>query len=284
MKLALGTVQFGLDYGVTNTSGQLSAESCSDILALAKKSGLKILATAAAYGESEEKLGKLISSNDFSVISKIPPLSNAAPEDILQHVETSLARLQRSKLEGLLLHDEQDLLGEKAEQYYNQLASLKTQGLVNKIGVSFYTVEAAEVILKRFDIDLIQIPANHLDRRFEKSGILTLAKSKGVEVHARSLFLQGLLAVYSKDRPTKFQGIKELKAFDSQVNNLALTPLQLALSYLTETTDIDYAIVGCLSAKQLEQIVEAYNFCKKFDLETLDLSTDDLSLINPVNW
>jgi len=284
MKLALGTVQFGLDYGVTNTSGKLTDEDSQNILALAHKFGLNTLDTAAAYGESEERLGHLAISQKFKLISKVPTLLNANPEMIQEYVKSSLSRLKRKQLDGLLLHSELDLLGDSAESYFKQLTLLKSQNLAVKIGVSCYSVEAAMVILNRFDIDLIQIPASHLDRRFEHSGVLALAKSKGVEVHARSLFLQGLLVVDSKGRPSKFKNIKELGVYDAQAKKLGLTPLQLAVSYIIQTKNIDYAVVGCLTAEQLDQIIEAYNHCLTLDVDIEDLSTENISLINPVNW
>jgi aryl-alcohol dehydrogenase-like predicted oxidoreductase len=284
MKLALGTVQFGLDYGVTNTSGKLSDEACQNILTLAEKSGLNTLDTAAAYGVSEDILGHLAISQRFKVISKVPALLNSNPEMIQEYVQVSLSRLKRKQLDGVLLHSELDLLGDSADSYFKQLTLLKSQKLAVKIGVSCYSVEAAMMILNRFDIDLIQIPASHLDRRFEHSGVLALAKSKGVEVHARSLFLQGLLVVEPKERPSKFKNIIELEKYDTQAKKLELTQLQLAVSYIIKTPDIDYAVVGCLTADHLVQIIDAYNHCLTLDVDIEDLSTENMSLINPVNW
>lgn len=282
MKIALGTAQFGLDYGVTNSGGQLSDDACLEILTFAEASGITKLDTAVAYGESEDKLGSFLLSQNFTVISKIPELSCADPLLIQQYVKSSLKKLKRKSLEAVLFHSEKNLLGGNADYYYEQLTLLKTKGLVNKVGVSFYTVEAAEIILSKYDIDLIQIPANILDRRFEKRGILRLAKSKGVEVHVRSIFLQGLLA--TNNRPEKFKNNEELQRFDAEADRLSLTSMQLALLYLTRISDIDYAVVGCLSAQQLKEIVESYIYCSSSKKELPDLSSNNLSLINPTNW
>lgn len=284
MRLGLGTVQFGLDYGVTNTTGQLNSDTCKDILSYAQKGGIKILDTAAGYGESEDILGELEISKDFSLVSKIPTLAKSAPQSLRQSIETTLTRLKRDSINGILLHNEQDLLENKADDYYRELLSLKAQGVVGQIGVSFYSVEAANEIIKRYDIDLIQIPASHLDRRFENNKVIELAKSKNIEVHARSLFLQGLLLANPDKRPEKFRSFNELHRFDEQVELLNLTPLQLAMSYLTQTLEIDCAVVGCTSREQLTQIIDAYNFCKKVKIEVPNLSTLNSALINPVNW
>ena len=284
MRLGLGTVQFGLNYGVTNTAGQPDRDVCEDILCYAKHSGIKILDTAAGYGISESVLGELDISQDFSVVSKVPTLANCSSQYLRQSIENTLIRLKRDSINGILLHNEQDLLESKADDYFEQLLSLKSEGIVNQIGVSFYSVEAANQIINRYDIDLVQIPANHLDRRFENSNVLELAKSKNIEVHSRSLFLQGLLVSREFERPDKFRSFIELKRFDEQVKLLNVTPLQLAMSYLTQTPDIDYAVVGCTSVEQLKEIVDAYDFCEKEKMKLPNLSTLNTALINPVNW
>lgn len=284
MKLAIGTVQFGLDYGVTNTSGKVSLIDCEKILKVAKDAGITTLDTAAAYGTSEETLGKITQSNKFSIVTKVPSLKTHTSSKIIDSMEESSKNLNLSTVHGLLLHDENDLLGELAKENYNQLLLLKKQGKVNKIGISFYSVEAAIQILNSYDIDLIQIPASHLDRRFEHAGIFELAKNKGVEVHVRSLFLQGLLVLGEGERPSAFRQVPELLAYDVEVKKSELTPLQFALLYLIHTPNIDLAVIGCQSSEQLEEIIDAYLSCKELDILLPDVSTENNSLINPVNW
>jgi len=284
MKLALGSVQFGLDYGVTNTSGKVSINECHEILRIAIDSGVSVLDTAADYGCSEQLLGQLEISQKFSMVTKVSSNSLLATGGAEKSIRTSLANLRRESIDVLLLHNELDLLSDNADRNYRQLINLKNSGLVNKIGVSVYSVTAAQKILSRYHIDLIQIPANHLDRRFEHSGVLKQAKKERVEIHARSLFLQGLLAVESSERPVAFQKIPELSVYDQQVKALKLTPLQLALSYITSTPLIDFAVIGCVSVIQLKQILDAYKECVQSSLEMPDISTENTALINPVNW
>ena len=284
MKLAIGTVQFGLNYGVTNLSGKASHFTCEKILKLALDAGISILDTAAAYGTSEGALGGLIQSSLFSIVTKVPSLKDQEPSKINVSLEQSLKKLNLNSVYGLLLHDENDLLGNFADKNYNQLQLLKNTGKVKKIGVSFYSVEAAIKILNDYDIDLIQIPASHLDRRFEHAGVIELAKKKGVEVHVRTLFLQGLLVVNEDKRPFAFKQKPELLAYDAEVKKSGLTSLQFALLYLIQTLNIDLGVVGCQSSDQLKEIIVAYQKCKKSNVVLADISTKNESLINPVNW
>lgn len=284
MKLALGTVQFGTDYGVTNSQGQVKLDVVKDILIEAKAAGIQVLDTAAAYGSSEQVLGRVSVSQEFNVITKIPALGVSPSGKLTKSFNLSLERLSRNYLSGLLFHAENDLLGKQANVFYKEVISLRDEGKVSKIGASFYSVDAARFVIENFDIDLIQIPANQLDRRFEKSGVLNFAKEKGIEVHARSLFLQGLLAVPKRGRPSQFHAYSELMHFDNLAKEKGLTPVQLALSYLKQSPFIDSGVIGCLSVAQLKGIISAYRSLDGRGVINNDLSSDDLSLINPTNW
>jgi aryl-alcohol dehydrogenase-like predicted oxidoreductase len=284
MKIALGTAQFGYDYGVTNTEGKVSRLNCRDILNYAKASSISMLDTASSYGESELILGEIVSPEYFMVVSKVSSLQGASPGLLKDRVYSSLARLRRENLYGLLMHDENDLLGANGDEYFSAMSELKRDGIVAKVGVSFYSVESALDLLMRYDLDIIQIPASQLDRRFEHGGILKIAKDRGVEVHARSIFLQGLLLVDAAARPLSFHGFEALGVFDVYVKRLGLTPLQFALLYIVSMPQIDYATVGCVSAAQLNEIVEAYEFCLNANIPCPDISTSNTSLINPTAW
>lgn len=284
MKLGLGTVQFGLDYGVTNAAGELTLAECACIIEYAKSQGLSILDTAASYGTSERRIGQIEVSQSCSVITKLPPLSNSSPTDIVAHVESSLIKLNRKKLDGVLFHREEDIAGEMGKQYYQVIKKLKQDGLIQKIGVSFYSPSVALDVLKKFDIDLIQVPASHLDRRFEKIGVFRQAKQKNIEIHVRSLFLQGLLITDEAHRPNQFKSIPALLNYDKESKQQGYTQLQLALSYLTSLNDIDLAVVGCHTKEQLVDIVSAYHYCLENPKSVTDLSVNDLALINPSYW
>lgn len=281
MKLALGTVQFGLDYGITNTQGRVQLAEAERILEYCRKVGINTLDTATAYGSSEQVLGQYELSK-FRIISKIPSLLTRLC--LQDEVKRSLERLRINKLYGLLLHCEDDLLSASSAEFFAQLDALKEQGLVEKIGVSFYSPKAAKKVINEHPLDIIQIPANHLDSRFAKEEILDLANSKQIEVHARSLFLQGLLI--TKSRPAPFSSHPDLTRFDNQAKQLKISNLELAISYLEQHKHIQKGVVGCLNLEQLREIVQAYQKVQKKSESSalVDLSSNDERLINPSLW
>ncbi|QUM79407.1 aldo/keto reductase [Moritella sp. 5] len=293
MNLILGTVQFGLDYGITNESGKVSTIEAQHILQVASHAGIHLLDTAAAYGDSETVLGKLCHKrNEFNLISKIPS-SKTHALDIRKSVDESLSRLQTSKLHAILFHDQQDVLSKESKQSFEILSELKSEQKIAHIGASFYSPDALESALAMHDLDIIQIPANCLDQRFQQSGLLDEAKRQGVEIHVRSLFLQGLLLSENNQLPTYLQQFKpELTRYFDLAKTLSLTPLQLALLYLSNNECMDYGVVGCLNRQQLIEITDASNYVQellsepqfknKLDLSCLASSSEQL--INPSLW
>ena len=191
MKLSIGTVQIGLDYGISNQVGKVAFNEVQKILTFAKKHNITYLDTAMAYGLSEEVIGlyrKKNNDKDFKIITKIPDTkhSTISINDMLEH---ALIRLSCDHVYALLLHTAENI----NKSTYAQLLSLKEQGKIKKLGVSVYSPEQAFLIAKNFNIDLIQLPLNIFDQRFIESGCLQFLKDKGIEIHTRSLFIQGLL-------------------------------------------------------------------------------------------
>lgn len=295
MKLALGTAQFGLDYGITNSDGKTSPEEMQKIIHMASDNNIFLYDTANGYGDSEIQLGKVTEQlNKIQFISKfIVPETEAF--DINQAVRDSLNKLQHPNLYGFLFHNENDLLSNQGERCYQQLLELKANGKIKKIGASFYTLQALEKALNNYKLDLIQIPASCLDQRFQKSGLLAEAQKQNIEVHARSLFLQGLLLdnnVQLPDTIKKFK--KHLDYYFKTAKQLNLTPLELALLYLQKTDEINYGVVGCQNDQQLLGIINAYNNVKrdvkrdvknnKYDIDLSCLSVNETRLLNPSLW
>ena len=284
MKIALGTVQFGLDYGITNESGIVNQEEVNNILQVAIQNDINLLDTAAAYGKSEEVIGNS-QAELFKIVSKIPKLSKTQ-ESITDIVEKSLSRLGRTKIYAMMFHDENDLINKNAE--YNELLTLKEKGLIEKVGCSFYSVEALELALnKQMEIDVIQIPASCLDQRFEKSGLLHQARDNGIEVHSRSLFLQGLLLSQNSKLPYSIQKYKsDLDLFFEFARINDMEPIDLAVSFLATSKVIDFGIVGCQSSKQLLEILASYkkvnNIKKSIDFS--HLASSNSILLNPSLW
>lgn len=287
MKLALGTVQFGLPYGIANRGGQVGGEEAAKILGLARQSGIDVLDTAIAYGTSEQCLGA-IGTAGFNVVTKLPAIPDGTDDDvhayITQQMQASLQRLGVASVHGLLLHRSQQLGGTSGKRIARCLEQLKAEGLVRKIGVSIYSPAELETVTACCAIDLVQAPLNLFDRSLHTSGWLRRLHDAGVEVHTRSAFLQGLLLLPRAEVPAKFSQWSEL--FDAWHRWLAARPdvsaAQACISFAQSFTEVARVVVGVDSASQLQQLIAAANAQLVTDWPAV--ATDDERLINPSQW
>lgn len=284
-RLALGTVQFGQNYGIANQDGQVSFAETHAIIKLARASGINTLDTAIAYGDSEQRLGE-IGIRDWQVVSKLPAIPehcNNIFQCVADAVDESLQRLKAKRLYGLLLHQPQQLMEKNGEHLYRALHQIKHEGLVQKIGVSIYDPLELESICERFQLDLVQAPFNIIDRRLIDSGWLFRLADQGIELHVRSVFLQGLLLMPQHLRPTKFERWAPLwSKWDRWLNQTGITSLQACLGYVLAFKEIGRVIVGVESIEQLKGIFEAT--VGPAPIVPSDLAVSDLDLINPANW
>ena len=285
MRLALGTAQFGLAYGIANIEGQISQSSALEILEYCKLIGLDTLDTAIAYGESEQYLGSFGVTN-FNVITKLPCIPEGCADIknwIMEEVDASISRLNITNLYGLMLHRPEQLLGPYGEEIMLALLSLKKSGTVQKIGISVYSPDEFTELFSEYDFDIVQCPFNIIDRRLVNSGWLAKLKASGVEVHVRSSFLQGLLLMPRDEIPDQFSQWDSLwDDWHEWLVKNTLSPVDACIAYVLSHCNIDQVIVGVDSKIQLEQIVSAIesNSIKTFP----DISSFDSNLINPSNW
>lgn len=285
MKLALGTVQFGVAYGIANTSGRISLDCAAQVLKLARRSGIDTLDTAIAYGDSESVLGSSGVSN-WKIVSKLP----AFPEScacirawVDDQVEGSLQRLGIHRIYGLLLHRPSQLLGRQGRELYQAIEQLKTGGLVEKIGISVYGPEELAQLFDLFKFDLVQAPLNILDRNLVESGWASKLKQAGIELHTRSAFLQGLLLMPANERPLAFHRWSNIwTEWDRWLATEDLTPLQACLRYVNSISDVDRLVVGVDATEHLQQILSAM----QGELQSLPRFEKllDQRLINPASW
>jgi len=283
--LALGTVQFGLPYGISNRTGQIGLDEVASILDDAWSSGLDTLDTAIAYGESEQRLGE-IGVNQWRVISKLPALPSGSVDAaswVNDSVKGSLNRLKINRLSGLLLHQPQNLLSSQGGVLYDAMVVLKERGLVEKLGVSIYSPDELDALWPHYQFDLVQAPFNIMDRRLATSGWLTRLHQAGTEVHIRSVFLQGLLLMDEVKRPAKFNYWHTMwEQWHCWLENQALTPLQACLGFALAQPEIDRVVVGVDSLKQLKEIFTSVGMKTVMPPEVL--MSKDLDLINPSHW
>lgn len=284
-RLALGTAQFGLNYGVANQAGQVLVNDAAIILDCAAAAGLDTLDTAIAYGDSEERLGQ-IGINQWQIVSKLPQLPDRT-QDVMgwarASVMGSLDRLNVSSLSGLLLHHPEDLLGQQGKALYAAMVELKTLGVVKKIGISIYQPDELDTLLDHMDFDVVQAPFNILDRRLIDSGWLGRLRDLGVELHVRSVFMQGLLLMPGTLRPAKFQRWQPLwDEWEHWLSVHQLTPLEACLCYALSFNEIRRVIVGVDTFGQLKEIVTAAS--GNLPAVPVSLQTTDVALLNPSNW
>jgi aryl-alcohol dehydrogenase-like predicted oxidoreductase len=277
-KIVLGTVQFGINYGISNSTGKTSVEEVSKILDMACQKGVSMLDTAQAYGSSEEILGKL-HQNRFSIVTKLNSrLLNKQSATSL--VEESLKKLKVESIHGVLFHSL--INSSKDQQAFDELVHLKKKGIIRKVGLSANTLSDLENYTSKFGKpDLLQIPYNIVDKRFEKISI-DLHK-EGVEIHSRSTFLQGLFFMEISKLSNHFE---EVKPFIVKLQNQFREHEELARFLLTtvlEKNFIDKVIIGVNNSAQLLS-----------NLSNMKLQTDFLNknalpklsdnILNPSLW
>ena len=277
-KLALGTVQFGLDYGILNTTGQAPLGEVKKVLKLAKEHNIDTLDTASSYGNSEEVLGK-IGVNDFKIVTKTISLQLGV-DNVLQSFYQSLTDLNTTNVDGLLIHNIEDAKDKQFDILYKELDKLKKDKLINKIGFSTYTPDQVDFLLDNFDFDLIQVPFNVFDTRLIEGNQLNLLNKKDVEIHARSVFLQGILLNFKYLDSSFSKWTTQFDDYQKMVKNSGLSLLEYALNFALNTQEIDKVLVGVNNEKQLREVFKSVK-----EQEALSsYSICDVNLLNPSLW
>lgn len=290
-QLGLGTVQFGMPYGVSNKRGCTSRDELDAILTLAMGSGIRILDTAALYGDSEIALGGALPLNHpFRIVTKTPDFgAETDPAQCAIKLEQafahSLISLRQKKLYGLLVHNAGDLLGPRGDAVWKSMQGLRERGMVEKIGVSIYTAEQIDLALAHFDPTLIQVPVNIVDQRLAQSGHLAKLKSRNIEVHARSVFLQGILLMPPEEMPDYFHQFgSELSNYTGFLARHGLSPLEGAMSFLRDLVEVDVALIGVTCRTELQECVTAFRTAQKTKTDFSAVACRNERLLNPALW
>lgn len=281
-KIVLGTVQFGVNYGINNTSGQVTQEEVCNILKIAEEQGIRTLDTSSGYGASEMVLGKTIKETNtlFNIVSKYP----RSEKSVRESFQTSIDNLGVETLYGYLIHHF-DFYQENPE-IFDEMTSLKDEGKIQKVGFSLYNVEQLQYLLdKKVRFNIIQFPYNIFDKQFEP--YMAKLTEMGVEIHTRSAFLQGL---FFKDPQTLPEKLKPLKNYLDSLHiycaQHGITVEQLALGYVLANPYVKGALIGVDNHSQLEANLKvAWYQITKEDLEYVhNIEIKEERLLNPVNW
>ena len=289
MKLAIGTAQFGLDYGISNPTGKTPSKEIVDILELAHANSIKCLDTAASYGDSEKIINSYLNSHpdqSWKIISKLPSLKKK--KDIKSYFNFHFNRsksLLGSSLNTYMAHDAKQFLSH--EVLRDNFFSLRERGIINKIGVSVYSEHEIEKLIE-YNIDVIQLPLNILDHRLIKSGILSKIKKCRIEIYARSIFLQGLFFLKENHLKHKFPDILiPLDKLKLIAKKYKLKLRELALLFVYNVPEVDLVITGVNNLAQLKANIISFNKPYNNDITTEILGNieyDNDNVLNPTLW
>jgi len=284
LKLGLGTVQFGMDYGINNTRGKVLKEEAFEILKVAWNNGIDMLDTSALYGESEYVIGQFLKENNvpFKIISKLPPCD---ADDIETRLCESLKKLDRDRLFGYLVHHF-DFFREN-RHIWDFLQKAKLQKKVDKLGFSLYYPQEVEYLIKEnVEFDMVQVPFSVFDQRF--SGALKVLREMNVEIHVRSVFLQGLVFKNALTMHGIFENFKDkLSSLHSISQDIGIPISALCLNFAVLNEYIDKVIIGIDSLSNLQENINALKYQDRVgDVynSLLDLKEDNEKIILPFNW
>jgi hypothetical protein len=282
MQLALGTVQFGLDYGIANQAGQVELSAMQQILSQAWHNNINVLDTAQAYGNAETRIGDYCQHHPDQAFKIVTKLSGASANNI----SLSLQRLQQHKIYALLLHNIDDLQKSGHSHLWQSLCDLKMQGTICKLGASIYHPQDIDFLLENFDIDVIQLPLNIFDQRVLASGQLQRLQQRNIEIHIRSVFLQGLLLMPFELAAQKHPpATKALQQFHAYCDDHQLTPLSACLQFIHQQSAISQVIIGAQTLAQLNEILGAWQTAKNAaPMDFSWCSQSDLAIIDPSRW
>ena len=276
----MGTVQWGLDYGISNTNGIPTDAELDAIVRLATQNNIDLFDTASQYGNAEVRLGNY-TTKISSIVSKFSSVNQSSLEN---EILGSLERLNVEQLYGYLFHSPKDLIN--TPLLWDQMQNLKVREKVKKIGYSLYSPEELELFLdKNWIPDIVQLPYSLLDRKFEP--YFEQLKSLGTEIHIRSVFLQGL---YFKSTETLSSTFNDLKSALIELAEIArefgLTTVELALNFVLKNENVDYAVIGVEQSNQLKEIICAsqIDFSERIAERVKTLSVENPTLLNPSNW
>ena len=292
--LVLGTAQLGFNYGIANAgkTEQPTQTTANAIVQEAWENGIREFDTAQGYGKSEQALGEALSklgvSAEALVISKFDPALDHLDRNVLSNaVGESLSRLGVPSLYGMMLHKEKML-----SAWDNGLSKIfhtfVVSGKIKHIGISVYSPEKAIQALNTDGIDMVQLPTNILDRRFETAGVFQLAEEKKKKIYIRSVFLQGLILMDIGEIPEKMSFVKPvIEKLESISNELKLSRKKLALDYIKSEMPNAKVVFGADTPLHVKENVACW------EGELLPSSVDrvkkifdcvDEKILNPTLW
>ncbi len=291
-RLGLGTAQWGMKYGIANRTGQPGSDEVRKMLQLGRRHGVKFLDTAYAYGEAERVLGAQgVGAHGYQIVTKTRPIRvlRVKSEDarsVVTGFQESLAALACQHVYGLLVHGPDVLLVDGGERIWATLEEFRSEGRVQKIGVSVYHPSQLVRVLDRYPIEIVQLPFSVYDQRFKDQGLLSCLRRMRIEVDARSVFMQGLALLPPDQLPPRFQSLRVHHAeMHEWLRERGLTAVKACSLYCLQQPEFDRVIVGCETVAQLADVFDASEVDSAVDLSELArFGLLDEAIIDPSTW
>lgn len=294
MKLAIGTAQFGLNYGISNKTGKIANSELEEIFKIMQKNKINLIDTAKNYGDAEKIIGNYTNlTSDFKIITKfdISNFSNSSAHyiDKLNNLfEDSLINLNRNKIEGVLIHNPYLLSKNSAKIIFEWFYKLKSKGLIKKIGLSIY--EKNDLLNYDLDkIDLVQLPLSIYDQRLLNDGTIDLLRNKGISIQIRSIFLQGLILENTNSWPSFFskEFIKHHNNFNLFLLENNLEAIEATFIFLKSLNKVDSVVIGITNKKELTSLSNIWFKVLKSSSSFSEIKNwnwDESKFLDPRNW
>ncbi len=283
----MGSANWGMQYGLSSLKTQVEQSEVKNLLKAGEALGVNLIDTASLYGSAEKVLGQN-SLKNFKVVTKTPHFNKlritlADAQFLKSTFKLSLERLNIDRSYGLLFHRAEDILKPGKEYLIECITQIKEDGMVSKIGVSIYSSFDIIEICDTLEPDIVQLPLNIFDQRVVYDGTLKFLKSRNIEIHSRSVFMQGLLLMPVIKMPNYFlRWKKQFKAWFDFCRHNNLKPFDVALNFVGSIREIDKCIIGFSNCEELRECQMSNLSIQPDDLKFLH--TNDIDLINPSRW
>ena len=284
MIYSLGTAQFSRNYGISNLFGKPSLKEIKKILSVAKQNNVKFLDLAEDYEGVIRLLGK-IKINHFKIILKLKIKSSYTKKKIIRNFKNCLKLLNLKKIHAVLIHNVNDFNYKELNNVFEVFKYLKSIGLINKFGISIYSLKEAKKFIKIYNINFLQVPLNVFDQELIKNKNYLYFKNTKTEIHVRSIFLQGLLLMNINTLPKYFKKWKNLfNKFERKKIYYKKNAFELCINFIKiNIKKFKSVVIGVNSTKELNEIIFAFKK-NKYKIFYKNLSCSDKNLIYPYNW
>lgn len=292
-KITLGGAQFGLRYGIASSKQQIDFHEAEKIIKAADSKGIKRIDTSSSYGSSEEVLG-IIGIPDWQVTTKVnidKESSDSIYDQVVKTLERSKRLMRLDRIYCVLIHYPQSLTEDELVHCCRALHDARNSGFISRLGFSIYKPTEIERLLN-FHPDILQAPINVFDQSIIETGWLDKLTNRGIEVHARSVFLQGLLLMDKDKIPVYFHRfVGRFENLEKMIKESNLSRLEFLLWHIFANPKLKSILIGVHTVNHLSEILDALlkleleidttNFHTKY---AEPLATSESELIYPYNW